>query len=435
MPTPQSAPRRTHLLAACLLPAVFMVALGILATDRHAGHPLIVAVTVLGVVVAGAVALVARARISRTVDDLSDELTELTAYVEATARLAEQIAGGDLSVEVQPRSHEDALGHALATMTAGLRTLVGSINDATGSMNTSTRRIAETSETAGRSVNEVSTAISDVASGSERQVQSIDQARRVAEEVAEAAASGARIAQGTAEAVEQARSLATGGAEAVQRAAQAMADARESSAETASAIGHLGRKSEQIGGITQTITTIAEQTNLLALNAAIEAARAGEQGRGFAVVAEEVRKLAEESQTAAATISQLISEIQAETAATVQVVRAGAERSAHSAHVVEEAREAFLALGQSVGDMSGRVDEITVVVEEIAGGAQSVHETMAAAAAIAVESSAAAQEVSASAQETSASTEMFAASASELARSADGLAELVGRFRLAAGGD
>jgi methyl-accepting chemotaxis protein len=79
------------------------------------------------------------------------------------------------------------------------------------------------------------------------------------------------------------------------------------------AIGELAAKSEQIGAIVATITAIAEQTNLLALNAAIEAARAGEQGRGFAVVAEEVRKLAEESQRAAAEISTLIGAIQVET--------------------------------------------------------------------------------------------------------------------------
>ena len=73
-------------------------------------------------------------------------------------------------------------------------------------------------------------------------------------------------------------------------------------------------RSGVIGGIVDTITAIAEQTNLLALNAAIEAARAGDQGRGFAVVAEEVRRLAEQSQGAAARdLGTRSSEIQTET--------------------------------------------------------------------------------------------------------------------------
>ena len=151
-------------------------------------------------------------------------------------------------------------------------------------------------------------AIGHVAEGNERQVQSIDEARRVANQMSQAAGSGAAIAKETAEAVEAARELAAGGAKAVTRATEAMDAVKQGSAAVTRAIGQLGAKSDQIGGIVRTITGIAEQTNLLALNAAIEAARAGESGRGFAVVAEEVRKLAEESQAAAASISQLIGE-------------------------------------------------------------------------------------------------------------------------------
>jgi hypothetical protein len=63
----------------------------------------------------------------------------------------------------------------------------------------------------------------------------------------------------------------------------------------ATKVRELGRLSDRIGAVVETIDDIAEQTNLLALNAAIEAARVGEHGKGFAVVADEVRKLAERS--------------------------------------------------------------------------------------------------------------------------------------------
>ena len=71
-----------------------------------------------------------------------------------------------------------------------------------------------------------------------------------------------------------------------------------------------GKIVENIKVMADTIANISEQTNLLALNAAIEAARAGEQGKGFAVVAEEVRKLAEQSSQAVASIQDTIVKVQ-----------------------------------------------------------------------------------------------------------------------------
>ena len=162
------------------------------------------------------------------------------------------------------------------------------------------QQMAATSDETGRAVSEIAAAVGDVAHGAERQVPhgrvdartAVQEAARAADASADTArrrrprppTRPARVARDGVDAAAQRDGRHRAGRR-VLRAGRRARSASCPSAPSGSAAS------------STTITGIAEQTNLLALNAAIEAARAGEQGRGFAVVAEEVRKLAEESQT------------------------------------------------------------------------------------------------------------------------------------------
>jgi methyl-accepting chemotaxis protein len=360
---------------------------------------------------------------------------DLTVDVVPTTPPIENPAGdevGDVARafnEIHAKTVESIEGYNATRESLGR--LVGNVSTSAQSLSAASQQMATTSEEAGRAVGEIASAVGEVAQGAERQVRAVEQAKLATEEVASASGVSAQNAQETAEAAVTAGQVAEQGAQAVARASDAMGAVRDNSVHATEAIRELGAKSEQIESIVATITGIAEQTNLLALNAAIEAARAGEQGRGFAVVAEEVRKLAEESQEAAASIAGLIAEIQGETAKAVEVVESGARQTEDGVATVEEAREAFLALGASVQDMNTRVDQIAAAIQQISSSSQQVQADMAEVAAVAEQSSASSQQVSASTQQTSASTQQIAASAQELARTAEELERLVGEFTLA----
>ena len=153
----------------------------------------------------------------------------------------------------------------------------------------------------------------------------------------------------------------------------------------------LSGKVDLIQGVVHAITGIAEQTNLLALNASIEAARAGEAGRGFAVVADEVRKLAEESKTAAETISKNLQEL----VSGVHTTSGGVETMAVS-------------MREADGNVQVILSEISAVLEGIAGISDS------------------SERVAASAEELGASSEEMAASAETVTRETEKMRSIFG---------
>ena len=351
-------------------------------------------------------------------------------YLKTMAAVAQRIAGGDLTGQIQSKGPNDALGNAFETMVGNLRGLVGSVALSAGTLSSSSEQMAATSEDAGRAVGEIAAALTQVASGAERQVQLVASTRSAVQGAARAAASSAHAAATTADAVEDAQRVAREGVQTAEHASDAIEQVAVSSQQVGIAINDLSGRSQRIGGIVDTITGIAEQTNLLALNAAIEAARAGEQGRGFAVVADEVRKLAEESRSAAAAISGLIAEIQLETGKVVEVVAESARRTGDGVASVQLTREAFEQIGRAVEDVTAQVNEITAGVQQIAAEAERAESDVTEVASVAEQSSASAQQVSASTEETSASAQEIAASARSLAHTAEELNVLVGRFTL-----
>jgi methyl-accepting chemotaxis protein len=159
------------------------------------------------------------------------------------------------------------------------------IHNAVGLLSRGTSQVSEASS-------QVASSSQSLAAGAGEQAASLQQTGASMEQIAS-------MTQRNSDSADEAFS-------AVRETAEFVSAGLESMAEMSTTISEIKTSSEHTGNIIKTINEIAFQTNLLALNAAVEAARAGDAGRGFAVVAEEVRNLAQRSAAAANDTSELL---------------------------------------------------------------------------------------------------------------------------------
>ena len=222
---------------------------------------------------------------------------------------------------------------------------------------------------------------------------------------------------------------AAAGSKAIELAVEKILSVERIVNNSAGTVDKLGQRSKEIGQIVEAISGIADQTNLLALNAAIEAARAGEHGRGFAVVSDEVRKLAEESLSAAQKIATLIKDIQNDTDDAVKSMHEGSIAVREGTQSVEQLRNNFDNIGAASQNMSdaskNMVRELDVVSDDTDNIKTRSMKISDASAKVSTEM----ESVSAASQQQSASAEEIASASDALANLAQDLQTSLQRFQ------
>ncbi len=286
--------------------------------------------------------------------DLVQTINVMTSNLRNTANVADQIAGGNLTISPKPLSDKDTLGIALESMVERLRGVVADALSAANNVSSGSQELSSSSE--------------QLSQGATEQASSAEEASASMEEMA------ANIKQN-----------ADNAAQTEKIARQSSKDAEASGEAVGRAVGAMRVIAEKISIVQE----IARQTDLLALNAAVEAARAGEHGKGFAVVASEVRKLAERSQAAAAEISALSGE-------TVQVAT--------------EAGDMLNKLVPAIHKTAELVSEISAACREQDIGASQINEAIQQLDKVTQQNAGASEEMSSTSEELAAQAEELQAS-------------------------
>jgi methyl-accepting chemotaxis protein len=256
-----------------------------------------------------------------------------------------RIAAGDLAGPVHTTTGDNSsLLANISSMQETLRTMIGTIIGNAAQVSTAADELLHASEAVADRARQQSDAAASMAASVEQMAVSIDQ-------VKENAAEAHGISQ-------EAGAISQEGASVIHNAASEMRKISEAVQSSSTIVEDLGKQSDQITSIVNTIKEIADQTNLLALNAAIEAARAGEQGRGFAVVADEVRKLAERTSLSTTEIAGMVTKIQGGTRSAVTSMQAGVEQVSNGVELANQA-------GDSINRIRDGAERVTMVVNAI----------------------------------------------------------------------
>ena len=342
--------------------------------------------------------------------------TSIAAAIKGAIAYVDQMRQGKLGIEASPKmiGRKDEIGD----MCRGMKELDDNLTAIVTEIQKQAQFLGETSTTCNSnahktlaSAEQVNAAAEEIASATMTQAQGATAAENSVNIIG-------RTIEGANEQIQQFSDMSKKMAQASGGASKTLTELNQSMKQVKNAVDTIHRQTnethvsvEKIGEMTEMITSIATQTNLLSLNASIEAARAGEMGKGFAVVAEEIRKLAEQCNTSAIAVQEVLLQLRSNSHDSVTPMDT-VEKIVHlQAAKLEETNREF---GTVEGGISQSVRGLGEIMEEMNGlnkeRAQTVEEV---------------QNVAALAQQNAASIEETAASIDEMVHLISAMSERI----------
>lgn len=306
--------------------------------------------------------------------------------------VAEQLADGDLDVELQITSNDELgkLAGNISRLVERLKNYIAYIDEVSGVLEGlgNGNLVFELKQEYVGEFNRLKIAMNSIQEAlSTTMFRIVDAAAQVDGSTSQIASASQSLAQGAAEQASTVQGLASS----VQTLSEQSVTEEQRALELRDGITAIGKdllknneqmkemvtamenirvQSNEIEKVIKAIEDIAFQTNILALNAAVEAARAGEAGKGFAVVAEEVRNLATKSSESAKSSGQLIEN-------SIQAVQDGfgiANQTADALRKIAEEADGIVASMEAfakryqeqngqLGDISNGIEQISAVVQ------------------------------------------------------------------------
>jgi methyl-accepting chemotaxis protein len=292
-------------------------------------------------------------------------------------------SNGDLTKRLEYKS-KDEVGELSSSFDLFIDKLHGIIKDVAHSaevISSSSEELRIATKTTAESLDNISSTIEEIASSASDSSAMTEETSAHTTETVRMAEATLAATKSTASNSKKAKESAEKGAVKINEIVSSIKDIADSSQEVSYMINELDSSSKKIGDIIQIISGISAQTNLLALNAAIEAARAGEAGRGFNVVADEIRKLADESNSAAKQISDLIKENQLKSESAVTSVSLVENKVSIGVNKASEVGQIIQSIMENIKNISNQIEEIDKATENHAYGANQIEKAISSIAA------------------------------------------------------